>query len=239
MTLLAPPSPEGLSELRNAGRLVGYNGFGIYLRYRTILQMLRGKEASRILIVGCGHGIFDRLLPPELELVGVDIDKSAIETARSWAAEHRPRSSYVHGRVEDLDLQPGWADLSIASEVIEHVPADHVQSLLTRMRELTRSDGTAVITVPNVEQLRNRARRLVGLPPVFMDPDHDREYTLAKATTEIETAGYTIEAVRGAVLFGPLERHVTRILPAESPVRNRIAWRWPTIASHLVFRCRP
>lgn len=236
---LSIPSREQLAEVREQGVAVGYRGAGIYARYRAILSLLEGIAASRVLIVGCGHGIFDRLLPPTLDLIGVDVSEPEIATASEWAIEHRPRSRYLLGQIEDVDIPPGWADLTIASEVIEHLPRDEIQHFLARLRTLTNPSGMILITVPNIKQLRNRARRLVGLAPVFMDPDHDREYTVETARSELLAAGLEIRALHGAVLYGPFERAVHKLIPPESRLRSFVAARWPSLASHLIFVCSP
>jgi 2-polyprenyl-3-methyl-5-hydroxy-6-metoxy-1,4-benzoquinol methylase len=183
--------------------------------------------------------MFDRLLPESSQVVGFDIGEDEIRTASAWAVENRPSSRYVLGGVDEIPVEDGWADLTIASEVIEHLSEEEVGPFLGAARRLTRPDGRVVVTVPNVRQLRNRARRLVGRPPVFMDPDHDREYTLETAREAIESSGLTIEEVRGAVLYGPFERVAQKVIPADSPLRTGAADRWPRVASHLIFVCRP
>ena len=217
-----------MEEARRAGRAIGYSGEGIYVRYAGVLQMLAGLASDRILEIGCGHGIFDRLLPPSATLLGVDIGEDEIDTASRWAGQHRPGFSYFLGRVEDLELPAEWADITIISEVLEHVPENETRSMLEAAIALTSRNGRILITVPNIRQVRNRARALVGLPPVFMDPDHDREYTLESARAALRDVGLEIIEERGAVLYGPFEKQVQKIVPADSKLRTRVVTTWPT-----------
>jgi SAM-dependent methyltransferase len=231
------PSSSQMDEARRAGQAIGYRGEGIYVRYTGVLQMLSGLTGDRILEIGCGHGVFDRLLPSSATLVGVDISRDEIETARGWADQHRPTFNYFLGRVEDLDLPAEWADITIISEVLEHVPEFETRHMLEAAIALTNRNGWILITVPNIHQLRNRARALVRRPPVFMDPDHDREYTLESARAALRDVGLEIVEERGAVLYGPFEKWVQKVVPADSKLRTRVVSAWPTVASHLMFLC--
>jgi 2-polyprenyl-3-methyl-5-hydroxy-6-metoxy-1,4-benzoquinol methylase len=237
VTRIEVPTAHQLEEAWEAGQAIGYRGPGIYVRYAAILQILAGLDADRILVIGCGHGIFDRLLPPTANVVGVDIGEEEIENARRWAYEHRPNFRYVLGRVEELDMSPEWADITILSEVLEHMPEAESGRLLQAAVGLTKRKGRILVTVPNERQLRNRARALVGRPPIFMDPDHDREYTLQSARAAIIGVGLEIVDEGGAVLYGPFETWVQRVVPSDSSLRSSIASRWPTVASHLIFLC--
>ncbi len=91
--------------------------------------------------------------------MGVDIGEDEIETASRWADQNRPSFSYILGRVEDLDLPAEWADITIISEVLEHVPELETREMLEAAIALTNRNGRILITVPNIHQLRNRARR--------------------------------------------------------------------------------
>jgi 2-polyprenyl-3-methyl-5-hydroxy-6-metoxy-1,4-benzoquinol methylase len=237
VTRIETPTTEELEDVRSAGSEVGYRGAGIYVRYRAILEVLHGLEADRILVVGCGHGIFDRLLPENSQVVGVDIAEDEIETATKWARDNRPNYRYVMGRVEDLDIPPDWADITIVSEVLEHIPESEVPKLLSAAIRLTDPRGRILVTVPNYRQLRNRARRLIGLKGVFMDADHDREYTIESARSTLGQAGLEIISEQGAVVYGPFERWAQQLIPAESKARAIVAHTWPAVASHLIYLC--
>jgi 2-polyprenyl-3-methyl-5-hydroxy-6-metoxy-1,4-benzoquinol methylase len=141
------------------------------------------------------------------------------------------------GTVQELDIPSGWADITIVSEVLEHVPESEVAQLLSAAVNLTAPTGRILVTLPNYRQLRNRARALVGLKSVFMDPDHDREYTIETARDAIDQAGLEIIVEQGAVIYGPFERWIQPVIPADSKLRTWAAQTWPTVASHLMFLC--
>lgn len=232
------PTAGELSTLREDGIAFGYVGASIYERYRAIYQLLGGVDPSRILVAGCGYAVFDRLLPASAKLIGVDPGKAEIEVASAWAAQHRPNSRYIEGTLQTVEIPESWADLSIASEVIEHLPEDQVPLFMDQLIRNTRQGGDVVLTVPNIQQLRNRARRIVGLPPALMDRTHLREYTLSAITEIVKDYPLRVVACTGAVIYAPFENVLQRFLDTGSPIRRKLAERFPTIASHILIRAQ-
>ena len=229
------PTVEALHRLRAVGRTVGYNGIHIYLRYRAILKLIEGRRFRRVLSVGCGFGIFDRLLPPDLEYEGLDLGEAEIDFARAWADAERPSYRYARERFLERDYDRGAFDLIILSEVLEHMPEEEVRATLQRAVDLLEPGGHLLVTVPNRLHLRNRVRRLLGQPLVWMDPTHLREYRLVEARQMLGGLPVLLRRFEAAVLYFPYEARVARALPAESPVREWITARVPSIASHFLM----
>lgn len=229
------PTLDDLKNLRACGIKVGYNGFYIYLRYQAILSVLAGRTFRRVLNIGCGYGIFDRLLPQDVDLTGVDISADEIEFASAWAATHRPTYRYSCGDFRTLDLQPASFDLVILSEVIEHVPEEQLESMFAKIAGLLTTDGLLLLSVPNRKTLRNRCRMFFGLKPVIMDKTHLREYERPQIDELIARLPFRMLRFAPAVLYFPFEKLVRRLLPPESGIRTRLIRSFPDICSHFIF----
>ena len=232
------PTFDELVELRETGRTVGYNGIYIYLRYKAILEVLRGRIVKRVLNIGCGFGIFDRLLPEGVELQGLDLGAAEIEFASEYAKRERPEFRYRRVRLEDAGIEPGSFDLVILSEVLEHMPESEVARTIDHALAALRPRGLLLVTLPSRDTLRNRARRLVRKEPVLMDQTHLREYSLKEARALLKP--WELEELRfePAVLYFPKEQRVAKLLPPESPIRETLLHRFPGIASHFIMLYR-
>jgi 2-polyprenyl-3-methyl-5-hydroxy-6-metoxy-1,4-benzoquinol methylase len=99
--------------------------------------------------VGCGGGHVLRQLGGA-RLTGIDPSELALETARRNLAGTPVR--LLRGNVEDLDLEPASFDRILCTEVLEHTRDPDL--VLTAIARLLRSDGVAVITVPNDALIR-------------------------------------------------------------------------------------
>jgi 2-polyprenyl-3-methyl-5-hydroxy-6-metoxy-1,4-benzoquinol methylase len=231
------PSLAELEALRADGQTLGYRGIHIYLRYRAILATLAhaGVRPARVLVVGCGYGVFDRLLPAGVELTGIDLAANEVAVAAAWARAHRPTWRYRAEPLAACAFPDGAFDLVVLSEVIEHVPEAELPALLAEVVRVIAPHGHLLLTVPNRLHLRNRARRLAGRPLVLMDPTHLREYTLAEARAVVAALPLRPRAFRPAVLYFPREPEVARVIPAHSRLRRGIIRLAPQVASHFVF----
>ena len=237
MSTLRVPEVTELHALREAGAQVGYRGIYIYLRYRAVLAALVEAKVAprRILVVGAGFGIFERLLPADVELTGIDVAASEVAFASEWAASHRPHWRYLDRPLADCRFRDHAFDLVLLSEVIEHIPEADLPPLYAEIRRILAPGGHLLLSVPNRLTLRNRARRLLLQPPVLMDRTHLREYSLAEARAAAASTGLAPRAFRAAVLYFPDEPRVARLWSPESPWRERVARALPEVASHFIF----
>lgn len=113
---------------------------------------LVGDGPRRILDVGCANGRFLSLLrdygPVQWDLVGIDIDATAVEQARAQGFR-----AYV-SRVEDFKAERGEFDAVIMLQLIEHV--DDPAMICERVHALLRPGGFFIVETPNVGGLDYR-----------------------------------------------------------------------------------
>lgn len=230
------PSVQELRSLQSIGATVGYRGFHIYLRYRAVLRLIEGRRFGSAISVGCGFGIFDRLLPEDMDFVGIDPGVPEIEFATRWATAARARFRYRCGRLEPGGLAQASFDLVLLSEVLEHMPEDECRDTLAEVVRILAPGGTLIVTVPNRLRLRNRVRSALRLPPALMDKTHIREYDMAAARSLLEGLPVEVRAFQSAVLFFPLERAIGAVIPPESAARDWMTRAAPSLGSHFLMR---
>lgn len=176
----------------------------------------------RVLEIGFGSGAVLFSLDRSCELWGLEVSRSAIESARHRAA----RRGYAAFRFEEYSGGPfpspaGAFDAVICSHVLEHVPDD--AELLRQIRAALRPGGHAVLVVPINER--------------YEDRNHVRQYTPQSLEETVVGAGFSVVSrLQNEVLFVVMERIHFEGLPAKlrwlSPL-VRLGFNLPT--SQLPF----
>ena len=128
-----------------------------------------GGPGRRVLDLGCRTGAVTRHFLEGNEVVGVDVDRDALE------------------RAAELGIEPVWADVEqalpfpddsfdavVAGELLEHVR--FADELVNEVRRLLRPGGVFVGSVPNGYRLKSRLLFFAGKPPE-QDPTHLHLYS--------------------------------------------------------------
>jgi len=224
------------NDIKVIGKNLGYRGEYIYLRYEKVSEMVNSLNGKILLHVGCGIGALDHYLSPKFRIHGIDISKKEIYKARNLANIFGRNFTYD---VKDiLKFKPKKKyNIVLCSEVIEHLHVSE-REVIEALKSFVNKNGFIVITVPNKEQLRNRARKLFGLPEILMDRTHVKEYNYKEIEKIIEDNGLKIEKKGVAVLYFPLENFIKKIIAPKSVIRNLLIRMFPHISSHLIYICR-
>ena len=128
-------------------------------RLNTVLAVLRGAGARRVLDLGCGEGKLLRLLLDDRlfeEIVGMDVSHRALEIAtRRLKLDRLPqalrnRLSLLHGSLMYRDARLTGFDAAAVVEVIEHLDPPRLAAFERVLFEFARP-ATAVVTTPNAE----------------------------------------------------------------------------------------
>ncbi|WP_018256168.1 class I SAM-dependent methyltransferase [Halomicrobium katesii] len=131
-------------------------------------------DVDRVLDVGCGTGSIGRHLPDTVEVVGVDIDRGALERAKG---HERPLLSDLES--ESLPFADDTFDGIIAKDVLEHLvrPSPIVQELYRVLKPGNR----LVVSVP-------MAKKHV----VWGDYTHIRGFTEGALETMLRDYGFDV-----------------------------------------------
>jgi SAM-dependent methyltransferase len=123
-----------------------------------------GGPGRRVLDVGCRSGALTRAYLDGNDVVGVDVDRFALDEAARLGIETQWANAEEGLRFDDESF-----DVVVAGELLEHVrdPA----GLVADARRVLRPGGTLVGSVPNGFRLKNRLRFAAGRPPET-DPTH-------------------------------------------------------------------
>jgi 2-polyprenyl-3-methyl-5-hydroxy-6-metoxy-1,4-benzoquinol methylase len=153
--------------------------------------------SNRILDIGCGSGPLGALLRKyghQIEIVGIDKDSKALETAAP-----------SYDRVFSMDLDAfvgipypqGYFDAIVLADVLEHLKTPN--DFLRTIGKYLAPTGMVVISLPNVARLEVRIKLLLGkfnyTPSGIMDKTHLHFYTYSTARSLVENAGFVIRKI--------------------------------------------
>lgn len=170
----------------------------LYLKHMFAYEYAKGfiQPNAKVLEVGCGAGYGTAMLADrkDLQITGLDVDASVVESAnKRYPSENCHYMAFDGSR---LPFQNEEFDAVISFQVIEHVDDD--ESFLKEMSRVLKPGGRAIVVTPN----RSYRLRKDQKP---WNPFHVREY-------DAETFGKLIRpAFPGCEVFG---------ISATSAVRN-------------------
>lgn len=128
------------------------------LRRLSLVALARPAQSAVVADIGCESGFIAQAFQPRCKrLFLVDIDRDLLDKARERLGNER--IDYVQSDVSRIDLPDGIADITIASEILEHVPDERLA--LREACRITRAGGRVVISVPN-DRLILWIKRAIG-----------------------------------------------------------------------------
>lgn len=146
------------------------NKFLFSNRLEKILKIVRSldEKPKRILDVGCGTGYLMHKITfiyPKADIYGIDISKKAL----SLGQKKYNKIKFVFTDAEKkFPFKDKYFDLVISGEHIEHLK--DVDIYLSQINRVMKSNGTLLITTPNLASWINRAFLLFGRQPWYLDP---------------------------------------------------------------------
>jgi 3' terminal RNA ribose 2'-O-methyltransferase Hen1 len=175
-------------------------------RLGTVLSVLRGVNAKRVVDLGCGEGKLLRLLLADKQferILGMDVSWRSIEIASErlkldqLSEKQRARLELIQGSLMYRDRRLDGFDGAAVVEVIEHLDAPRLAAFERVLFEFARPT-TVVVTTPNAEYNALFPSLSAGQ---FRHRDHRFEWTRA----EFERWGAAIgERFGYSVHFQPL-----------------------------------
>lgn len=166
---------------------------------------------QRVLDIGCRDGALTRYYAAHNEVVGLDIDRRALDVCTQELGIETRWADFNQGLpFDDADF-----DVVVAGEVLEHSISPTL--LVAEIARVLRPEGTLIGSVPNVFRLKNRLRFLFG-----------RE--IERDETHLHM--FSVRALRAL-----LEKHFCQIYIV--PIASRFLWLSPRLfANDLLWQCR-
>ena len=126
-------------------------------RAKKVIEGLELKKGERVLDLGCGNGYYLSLLNRlglNLNLVGIDIDKSALIDDAKFIGDKKVKLMLANG--SDIPFPQNSFDKVVMSEVIEHVEDE--KAVLGEVFRVLKKGGILSLTTCNIDY------------PFFWDP---------------------------------------------------------------------
>jgi SAM-dependent methyltransferase len=188
----------------------------------------------RILEIGCGLGAMSWRMAqqwPDAEVIGSDISPRSVDYASRLF--QLPNLRYASGRIEELDLQPGF-DLIVLVDVYEHIAHDDRPAFNESLEPLLSARGRIVMTFPTPSYLRlQRTHFPEQLQPVDDEIEMDTLAALGRATATnllmFEERNVWLAGDYAHAVFGRREMGV----PVERPMPTR-----PTVVTRAIQKAR-
>jgi ubiquinone/menaquinone biosynthesis C-methylase UbiE len=201
-----------------------------YRGMRSITEALLARQievpGQSLLDLGCGTGgflawagrtgSFDRL-------AGIDISSAAISYARDRVGE---AELYV-GKLEQLPFDDGSFDLIAMNDVLQHIPEDEIERILTEARRVLRPTGAFFVRTNGARALRR-------------ERSDWRAYSAQALVATLESGGFRCERITYANIATSLWALANRDAPrAPSEERHGIpsdgGARWKSVIGlHLL-----
>ncbi len=178
------------------------------LRFGAVLDVLHNRYPAEgtALDVGCGSGyLITKLASGTLvEWLGLDISVESLKEARRRCRQMALCNvDLLRGDAHRLMFRDGSFDLVTCTDVIEHVESP--RRLLKEVFRVLKADGTAVISVPNWQNLYGVRRFWIErILKRQWEVPIDNWQSFRSARRLFHDAGFTIEDFRGICFRPPL-----------------------------------
>lgn len=134
-----------------------------------------------ILDIGCRNGALTKHFLKGNTILGVDIDKDALEIAKTLGIDTKV-----------VDLNGDWEledtyDVVVATEIIEHLYFP--KQVVEKIRNVLKPKGKLIGSVPNAFNLKNRVRLFLGKKRFtpLEDPTHINHFTFKELKEVLES----------------------------------------------------
>ena len=171
---------------------------GYYTQTRPEMTNFVPKNASKILEVGCGEGLFGGQLKQKLhaEVWGVELDNNAAALAQ------KKLDKVLVGDISQLisRLPEAYFDCVVFNDVLEHLVDPF--SVLLQIKPKLNADGVVVCSVPNVRYISVLKQLLVKKQWKYegegvLDKTHLRFFTQKSLIDTFNSLGYEILKIEG------------------------------------------
>ncbi len=186
------------------------------------------KDSKRILDVGCGQGLFGKLLKEKFgsEVWGIEMDTDSAEISKTKL--DKVMTGDVMHIVETLE--PYLFDCIVFNDVLEHLSDPYI--LLQKVKKLLKPDGVVVCSLPNVRYIGNLKRLMIDKQWRYedagiLDKTHLRFFTKKSIIDTFEALDYELIKIEG----------INPIKSALFPVLNALSFGSLSDTRYIQFAC--
>lgn len=112
--------------------------------YQEIKETLKGQHYNFVLDVGCGSSYLGKTISMFCnDYIGIDLSSENIECAKKVYEN----GQYIVGDILHLPIKHETSDLTVCSEVLEHVP--NYEKAIEELSRTLKNYGNLIITTPN------------------------------------------------------------------------------------------
>jgi SAM-dependent methyltransferase len=184
-----------------------------------VVRRQGGEDAAiEILEAGCGHRWLLRLEGKRYKLVGVDLDKDALESRKNVKKD---LDEAIHGDLRTIDFGSRRFDVVYSAFVLEHIAG--AEEVLTRMVSWLKPDGIIVIEIPDPDTVKGRVTKIT---PHWFHVFYYRYILGKKHAGQVGYGPYR-------TIYEPVvsRKGIARLLQPPRPAgraRIRLSHRWPS-----------
>ncbi|MFC7319330.1 class I SAM-dependent methyltransferase [Halobacillus campisalis] len=121
-----------------------------YFAITKIKKMIRHRKVKTIVDLGCGHGGYLRKLAdelPDVEMLGVDINKNVIVKAREESRDY-PNIHFEVGDINSWRPDEGTVDVILIHNIFHYIHPDSRRGLLDHLNSYLSKDGLISVITP-------------------------------------------------------------------------------------------
>lgn len=136
--------------------LAGFSKHWYYENYDIIKEFLGSTQNKRVLDVGCGDGFLTSQLGTTV--IGIDRSSEGLKLAKKLT-----KNNYLLADMRNLPFKDRSLDAIVNSVSIIYINKDELPSLVKEFKRVLISNGKAVISFPNIKDLKRRVYVFLGL----------------------------------------------------------------------------
>lgn len=225
-----------MSGLKMSSDLVNFNIIKD-IRWKKLLKLIIEEKPKDVLDVGCSSGDISYLLVENrIKVFGLDLAFDKLLEAKE------KRLNVIMADIsKGLPIRNNAFDCILAGEIIEHViDTDY---FLNEIKRVLKTDGSLVISTPNLANLENRLRLLFGRYPIFVDytsrgDNHVRVYTGRALVKQLRERKFKIEKYTGSFVPPASYSLLKKMTYKFMAILGIIGSLFPNLAIHSIVKAR-
>lgn len=183
--------------VEGVARFTGANaGYRSQPRPEMLSFLPTGRQAMKVLEVGCGEGVFGASIASAGEVWGIE----PYAPSAAIASERLFKTFAATFDAAKPELPRGYFDLVICNDVIEHM-TDH-EGFLVSIQDHMAPGASLVGSIPNVRHYKNLFNLIFARDWHYqnsgvLDNTHFRFFTMKSLRRSLERAGFVVERLEG------------------------------------------